>query len=113
MRGGRKAVASRLFFETLNRIRVRTQRDAMEVLLEAVDVLGPLVETRARHVAGVRYERPEPVSPQRRVTLAIRSLVASMRRRQGAPSSRKLADAILDALTKRGIRMPRQPWELQ
>jgi len=63
---------------------------------------GPAVEVKPRRVGGATYQVPVEVAPDRQVSLAIRWLIASARKRPGKSMSERLAGELLDAANNQG-----------
>jgi small subunit ribosomal protein S7 len=60
------------------------------------------VEVKPRRVGGATYQVPVEVRPDRRVSLAIRWLVATARNRSGKTMAEKLASELMDAANNTG-----------
>ena len=106
MKDGKKQVASRLVYKTLNGIKTKMKVDnPVEVLRQAVNNIKPSMEVRSRRVGGAAYQVPIPVKGDRRESLAIRWLVLAARAR---PNSQyhafdgKLAAELMDAYKNEG-----------
>lgn len=97
MRGGKKSVATRIMYDTLNVIEGRMHRDPVEVFEQAIKNATPLIEVKPRRVGGATYQVPVEVAPHRRLSLAMRWLVASARSRSGKSMADKLANELMDA----------------
>ena len=55
------------------------------------------MEVRPRRVGGSTYQVPMEVSPERRITLAMRWIISASHARSGKSYSEKLAAGIMDA----------------
>lgn len=102
MKCGKKSTAQRLIYEALDTIAQRTGKDALETLEQALRNAAPVLEVKPRRVGGATYQVPVEVGPHRRLSLAIRWLVASAEGRAGKTFSQKLADELLDAAKNTG-----------
>lgn len=115
MRRGKKAVAERIVYGSLQKIVERKAKNegniyssenarkvAIELFEKVLETLKPAVEVRSRRVGGATYQIPVEVRPERRVALAMRWLVeaANLRSEKGMPS--RLASEILDVLEGKG-----------
>ncbi len=102
MRRGKKHLARRIFYQSLDVIGERTDQNPVDVFKKAIDNVRPVLEVRARRVGGATYQVPTEVRPDRSVSLAMRWLItyAKDRREKGMPL--KLAAELLDAASKRG-----------
>ena len=95
---GKRATAQRIFHEALDVIRKRVpDRDAMEVVCQAVEHVKPTVEVRPKRVGGATYQVPVQVNRTRQQSLAIRRLVNAARHKAGQPVALRLAEEILAA----------------
>ena len=97
LKDGKKAVAERVVYGALERIRDRTGRDPVVVTEEAVRNVTPVLEVKSRRVGGATYQVPMEVRPRRATTLAIRWLVGFSRDRREKTMAERLANELLDA----------------
>ena len=67
MRDGKKSIARRIVYDTLDVIEERAGEDGLEVFKKAVNNAAPLVEVRSRRVGGATYQVPTEVRPERRI----------------------------------------------
>ncbi|AHL30854.1 MAG: 30S ribosomal protein S7 [Candidatus Hodgkinia cicadicola] len=94
---GKKCVASKLLSNSLNCIRRALAINPIKVLYEALDNITPFSEVRSKKVGGVSYQVPIDVPSERRLSLALKWLVASARRRKEANMWARLAQEIIDS----------------
>jgi len=102
MIGGKKNTARGIMYDAMDQIESRMNRPAMEVLNEALENVSPVLEVKARRVGGSTYQIPMEVPPYRRITLALRWLLAAARRRPERTMSEKLANELMDAAAGNG-----------
>ena len=102
MQRGKKSTAQRIFYDALDIIEERTKRPGLEVFEQAVRNATPILEVKPRRVGGATYQVPVEVRPDRRLSLAIRWLVASARSRSGKSMAEKLAAELMDAANNTG-----------
>ena len=81
MRDGKKSVASKVFYRSLEVIKEKTGQDGLEVMLQAIQTIGPRMEVRARRVGGASYQVPMDVRGDRREALAIRWIIQAAQKR--------------------------------
>jgi small subunit ribosomal protein S7 len=105
---GKKALAERIVYRTLEIVSDRTAGDPVITLRKAVDNARPLLETRSRRVGGASYQVPVEVKPHRGTTLAMRWLVNYSRQRREHSMAERLAAEILDASTGQGASVKRR-----
>jgi small subunit ribosomal protein S7 len=99
---GKKSVATRLVYQTMNLVQERTQKSPIEVFDMALKNVSPVMEVRPRRVGGATYQVPMEVSANRRLTLALRWILESARARSGKSFSDKLAGELIDASNETG-----------
>ncbi len=97
MVSGKKSVAQRIFYDCCALIEERTHKGAMETVEQAVRNALPTLEVKPRRVGGATYQVPVEVPEHRRLTLALRWLLASAHTRPGKSMAGKLADELMDA----------------
>ena len=103
MRDGKRSVAERILYQSLDIIKERTGDDPIKVFKKAVDNVKPSLEVKSRRVGGSNYQVPIEVNPNRRLSLSIRWLVGHARSRgDGKTMQEKLANELLDASNLRG-----------
>ncbi|GIK10142.1 MAG: 30S ribosomal protein S7 [Anaerolineaceae bacterium] len=102
MQRGKKSLAARLVYQTLDMVQEKTQKNPVEVFDAALKNVGPAMEVRPRRVGGATYQVPMEVAADRRVTLAIRWILDSARDRSGKSFPEKLAGELIDASNETG-----------
>ena len=102
MYGGKKAVAEKIFYQSLERLRGKSEEDPLRLFKKAVENVKPLMEVKTRRVGGANYQIPIEVNQDRRVSLSIRWIIGSARRRGEKGMIDKLAAEFLDAYNGRG-----------
>jgi len=108
MKRGKKSTARRLVYDAMDIIAQRTDTDPLAVFEQAVRNASPLLEVKPRRVGGATYQVPVEVSGHRRVSLAMRWLLASARNRAGKTFSQKMADELMDAARNTGVTVKRR-----
>ena len=99
---GKKSVAERIFYTSLEKIRERANDDPLKVFKKAVENCKPMLEVKTRRVGGANYQVPVEVNSNRRTSLSIRWLIAYARGRGEKGMIEKLTAEILDASNNRG-----------
>lgn len=102
MMRGKKSLAYRLMYDALAIVEEKTGKSGIEVFEAAIKNVGPVMEVRPRRVGGATYQVPMEVPANRRLTLAIRWILASARARSGKSFPEKLAGELMDAATNQG-----------
>ena len=110
MLDGKKAVATRVIYDALDKIQTRIDREKRENMPEksidafhrAIDNVKPNVEVRSKRVGGANYQVPMPVTQRRRQSLAFRWIIAACRAEKGKSMSDRLARELFDAACGEG-----------
>ncbi len=108
MRGGKKSVARRVFYDAMDIVEARMNKPALEVFNEALHNVMPPIEVKPRRVGGATYQIPVEVPQHRQLSLAIRWLLAAARKRGGKGMSDKLAAELMDAANNAGAAVKRR-----
>lgn len=102
MIGGKKAVAEKIFYSSLDLIEQKTGEDSLKVFKKALSNVKPSVEVKSRRIGGATYQVPVEVRPSRRQSLSIRWIRDFARSRSGKSMTEKLCDELVDAANLRG-----------
>ncbi|MCD6318566.1 30S ribosomal protein S7 [Candidatus Aerophobetes bacterium] len=103
MKDGKKSKAEKICYECFNIIRNKLKKEPLEVFLQALENVKPVLEVRSRRVGGATYQVPTEVRPQRQEALAIRWIVHFAREKKGKPMKEKLAEEIILASRGEGL----------
>ena len=102
MQRGKKSTAETIVYDAMETLENRTKKPAVESLEQAVRNATPMIEVRPRRVGGATYQVPMEIRDDRRMTLALRWLIASARKRPGKSMADKLAGELSDAFQNQG-----------
>ena len=102
MQDGKKGVAQKICYDAFEIIKERSGKEPLEVFLQAIENIMPVLEVKARRVGGANYQVPIEVRPERRQTLALRWLVMFTKKRSERTMKERLANEILDAVNGTG-----------
>ncbi len=94
---GKKSVAERVLYDSMDRIEQQTRRHPMETFDTALRNATPILEVKPKRVGGATYQVPVEIRGDRRQALAIRWIIQAARRRAGKSMEEKLAAELLDA----------------
>ena len=108
MTRGKMSTAQRVFYDALDIAEQRAKRSGLEVFEQAVRNATPILEVKPRRVGGATYQVPVEVRADRRVSLAIRWLIQSARKRSGKTMAERLANELLDAANNTGTTIKRR-----
>jgi small subunit ribosomal protein S7 len=103
MLSGKRSVANRIFYDAMD-IVAKKIKDVppQDVFTQALENVKPYIEVRSKRVGGATYQVPMQVNTRRRLSLAIRWILAASREKKGKPMAQRLADEILAAYKKEG-----------
>ncbi len=103
MLDGKRSLAERIMYQSLDIIEQRAKRNPAEVFQTALRNATPVIEVKPRRVGGATYQVPVEIRGDRRLALAMRWLIASARNRAGGRSmAEKLAAELMDAAAGQG-----------
>ncbi|MFC1873549.1 30S ribosomal protein S7 [Chloroflexota bacterium] len=102
MTQGKKSKAERIIYDALQIMEQKEQKPPINVLEQAVKNSSPLLEVKSRRVGGATYQVPVEVKPERTLSLAIRWLIASAKKRAGKSMAEKLSSELIDAANGQG-----------
>lgn len=105
---GKKSVSEKVFYKAMEIVGERTKRNPLEVFQQALKNVMPVLEVRPRRVGGATYQVPMEVRAERRISLGIRWMVTSARRRGGRTMVDKLAAEVMDAANNQGAAVKRR-----
>lgn len=102
MQDGKKAVAEKIVYGALSRMKTRAGADPLRAFHEALENVKPHMEVRSRRVGGATYQVPVDVRPARAQALAFRWLIEMSRKRSETTMVDSLAGELSDAANNRG-----------
>lgn len=102
MRRGKKSIAEKIFYSTLEKIKEKTKSDALEVFQKALTNATPLLEVKARRIGGSTYQVPLEVNPERGMALGSTWIIESAKKRSGKSMVEKLTAELTDAANGQG-----------
>jgi len=101
-RKGKKSVAERIFYNSLEIIKGKAKDDPLKVFKQAVENVRPVLEVKPRRVGGATYQVPVEVRSDRRTSLAIRWIIQLSKTRQEKTMQERLASELLEAASNKG-----------
>ena len=102
MLDGKKSLAERIFYNSMDLIQSRESEDALALFKKAVENTKPILEVKSRRVGGATYQVPVEVRADRKQALSIRWLLSSAKARTERTMEERLANELVDAANKRG-----------
>ena len=97
MRRGKKSLAERIFYATLDSIKEKTNEDPIEIFQKAMKNATPLLEVKARRIGGSTYQVPIEVKADRGFALSSSWIIDAAKKRSGKSFKDKLTNEIIDA----------------
>ena len=97
MRRGKKSLAEKIFYMTMERIKERTNQDPMEIFQKGLTNATPLLEVKARRIVGSTYQVPIEVKADRGFALSSSWIIDSAKKRGGKSFIDKLTNELIDA----------------
>jgi len=109
MWSGKKATATRIFYDALDQIKKRLPDvSPIDVFTQAVENVKPMVEVRSRRVGGANYQVPMQVNRTRQQSLSMRWIINASRGKAGKPMYLRLADELMAASRREGEAMSKR-----
>jgi small subunit ribosomal protein S7 len=103
MYDGKKSIAYAIFYESVDIVSEKTgEGNGLEMWKQALTNVMPHVEVRSRRVGGATFQIPQPIRPERKVSMAIKWLIGYSRQRNEKTMAAKLAAEILAAAKEEG-----------
>ncbi len=105
MQQGKKSTAYKIFNDAIDIIESKKEdkeKTSLELWKDALSNVMPQVEVRSRRVGGATFQIPTPIRPDRKISLAMKWLIASSRKRNEKSMAVKLAQEILAAAKEEG-----------
>ena len=103
MYDGKKSIAYGIFYESVDIVSEKTgEGNGLEMWKQALTNVMPHVEVRSRRVGGSTFQIPQPIRPERKVSMAIKWLIGYSRQRNEKTMAAKLAAEILAAAKEEG-----------
>lgn len=99
---GKKGIAEGIVYGAFGLLSDKKKEDPLVLFKKALDNIKPQMEVRSRRVGGANYQVPVEVRTDRKLSLGLKWLVESCRKRGEKTMREKLANEILEALESRG-----------
>lgn len=105
---GKKSVAYKIFYQALEIVSEKTKEDGLEVFRNALANVTPHVEVRSRRIGGATFQIPTEISPHRKLSIGMKNLIKSARKRNEKGMKFKLAAEIIAAAKGEGNAVKRK-----
>ncbi|MFO7890693.1 MAG: 30S ribosomal protein S7 [bacterium] len=102
MQKGKRSIAEQIFYSALDLIEKQTKNKGIEVFLQAIDNVKPILEVKSRRVGGATYQVPVEINPSRKQALAFRWVINYAKARSEKTMAERLAGELSEASKKQG-----------
>ena len=99
---GKKGISETILYKAMEIIEQKTQKNPIEVFVQSLENVKPLVEVKSRRVGGATYQVPIEIRPERRQALGIRWIINYSRNRSEKTMYQRLAGELMDAFNNTG-----------
>ena len=102
MLDGKRSLAERLVYQSLELLAKKTTEPALDSFLKAIETVTPKMEVKSRRVGGSTYQVPVEVEKRRGYTLAMKWIIDFARKKSGTSFSEGLFQELFDAYSDSG-----------
>ena len=102
LKSGKKTLAERIVYQSLDIILEKTKENPVILLEKAVKNVTPQVEVKSRRVGGSTYQVPIEIRPYRGTNISLKWIIDFAKNRPGYGMSNKLANELIDAARENG-----------
>ena len=105
MYDGKKSTSFEIFYKALDIVKdkmAKEEKAPLEIWKTALDNITPQVEVKSRRIGGATFQVPTEIRPDRKVSVAMKNMIAFARKRGGKSMADKLAAEIMDAFNNQG-----------
>lgn len=99
---GKKSTAERIFLESLVLIQSTLKQNSVKTVALSINNVKPVVEIRSVRMRGANYQVPIPLTESRKISLAIKWIVATANKKKGSSMKIKLKDELIAASQNHG-----------
>ncbi len=94
---GKKSIARKIVYSAFDIVKEQTKQEPMDIFEKALEEAAPKVEVRPQRVGGATYQVPREVKDKRALSLAMRWLISSSRKKKGKDMASRLAEELIQA----------------
>ena len=102
---GKKSKAYKIFYDAMEIVDNKNEdkeKTSLDIWKDALSNVMPHVEVRSRRVGGATFQIPQPIRPDRKISIAIKWLIDSSRKRNEKSMALKLAQEVIAAAKEEG-----------
>jgi small subunit ribosomal protein S7 len=108
LKSGKKTLAQKLVYRTLDIIKNKTNEDPLAILEKSVKKANPTLEIKTKRVGGSTYRVPTEISSFRSINLAIRWIITYSNKRLERSICHKLANEIIETSKNSSLTIKRK-----
>jgi len=99
---GKKSIARQIVYKTFEEIKNKTKSDPVEIFKKAIENVSPWIQVRSKRVGGATYQVPKEIPTEKRVSLAMRWIIAAARAKKGKTIASRLSEELISASKNEG-----------
>jgi small subunit ribosomal protein S7 len=102
---GKKSKAYKIFYDAMEIVDQKNEdkeKTSLDLWKDALSNVMPHVEVRSRRVGGATFQIPQQIRPDRKISIAIKWLIDSSRKRNEKSMALKLAQEVIAAAKEEG-----------
>ncbi len=102
---GKKSKAYKIFYDAMEIVDQKNEdkeKTSLDLWKDALSNVMPHVEVRSRRVGGATFQIPQPIRPDRKISMAIKWLIDSSRKRNEKSMALRLAQEVIAAAKEEG-----------
>ena len=102
---GKKSKAYKIFYDAMEIVDQKNEdkeKTSLDLWKDALSNVMPHVEVRSRRVGGATFQIPQPIRPDRKISIAIKWLIDSSRKRNEKSMALQLAQEVIAAAKEEG-----------
>ena len=105
MSQGKKSKAYKIFYDAMEIVDQKNEdkeKTSLDLWKDALSNVMPHVEVRSRRVGGATFQIPQPIRPERKISIAIKWLIDSSKKRNEKSMALKLAQELIASSKEEG-----------
>ena len=103
MERGKKSVARKIVYNALDKFADKIKAESpLESFEQALENAKPSLEVKSRRIGGATYQVPIEIPPNRRISMAMRWIIAHSRSKSGRSMEEGLASELADCYNNQG-----------
>ena len=102
MLDGKKSVAFKIFYDALEIVDEKVEEECLEVWKKSLTNVTPGVEVRSRRIGGATFQIPQPIRDDRKISMGMKWMIGSARKRNEKTMAQKLAGEIIAGFKEEG-----------